>query len=502
MSRRIVNILNFVRASEPRNEKLDLVKPVAEQIKLNKKYNFKNTFLLQYDALLSEDFKELFKREADENMEIGIWFECVRQLVEKCGLEWRGAENVTWDWHIIPGFLPAYKQEEKKLLIDEFMRKFKEVFGYLPKSVGSWLFDSWSVDYMASEYNINAVAICREQYGIDAYTLWGGYMNQGYYPSKKNILCPAQSAENRVKAPILRMLGPDPIYNYDEIKYGVEGVPTIEPAWVVGQDKKAVEAIFKANFEEECMDFSYVTVGQENSFGWDSIGKGLPFQLELLAEYERNGKIVIEKLCETGEWFKNKYTENPVGAYVSNEDWAGNDIKSIWFNCQNYRANLLLEKDMLYFRDIYKFDEAYEERYLKTPCQSLTAVYDNLPVVDGRLWNDDNTVSGLKLGTEVTNISVDKKDEHSLVCNAESKAGKIKVIFDNEKISIEKPKNCLIYFERGKENGTEIELCEDKIKFVYNGYSYSVSIDGGICKTDNGYKLGEGTENVSIYLKH
>lgn len=46
MSRRVVNILNFVRGNEPRDVTKDVVKPVVEEIKLNKKYNFPNTFLL------------------------------------------------------------------------------------------------------------------------------------------------------------------------------------------------------------------------------------------------------------------------------------------------------------------------------------------------------------------------------------------------------------------------------------------------------------------------
>jgi len=50
-----MNIVNFVRGVEPRNPALDLVKPLAEEIKLNTKYGFPNTILLQYDAMLLAD---------------------------------------------------------------------------------------------------------------------------------------------------------------------------------------------------------------------------------------------------------------------------------------------------------------------------------------------------------------------------------------------------------------------------------------------------------------
>lgn len=82
------------------------------------------------------------------------------------------------------------------MLCDEIMNKFKEKFEYFLGVVGSWLLDSYSMDYLSCKYDIKAFVICREQLSVDAYTLWGGYYNQGYYPSKYNMLSPAQNEEN------------------------------------------------------------------------------------------------------------------------------------------------------------------------------------------------------------------------------------------------------------------------------------------------------------------
>ena len=57
--RQIVNIINFIRAVEPRVEK-DLIEPVKEQIKLMKENNLRGTFLVQYDALLMPEYIEIF----------------------------------------------------------------------------------------------------------------------------------------------------------------------------------------------------------------------------------------------------------------------------------------------------------------------------------------------------------------------------------------------------------------------------------------------------------
>ena len=87
-----------------------------------------------------------------------------------------------------------------------------------------------AVSYMSDKYDLTAICICREQWGVDAYTLWGGYYSGGYYPSRNNMLCPAQSPEAGCRTPVFRMLGIDPIYGFDEGKYNVKlsGCPTME----------------------------------------------------------------------------------------------------------------------------------------------------------------------------------------------------------------------------------------------------------------------------------
>ena len=93
---------------------------------------------------------------------------------------------------------------------------------------------------------MDAFCICREQLAVDAYTLWGGYYSGGYYPSKNNMLCPAQNDENRIATPVFRMLGIDPIYGYDENKDSenhprLNGCFTMEPYWDCGKDREVME---------------------------------------------------------------------------------------------------------------------------------------------------------------------------------------------------------------------------------------------------------------------
>ena len=92
----IVNIINFIRAVEPRpGRSVDMQLPMREQIKLMKKLGLRGTFLLQYDAMIDPAFEELIE-EASAFCEIGLWLEIVQPQVEAIGLEWKG--RYPWDW--------------------------------------------------------------------------------------------------------------------------------------------------------------------------------------------------------------------------------------------------------------------------------------------------------------------------------------------------------------------------------------------------------------------
>lgn len=485
-TRKVINIVNFVRGVEPRNPTQDLVKPVVEEIRLNKQHHLPNTFLLQYDAMLRPDFQDLFHREKDDQMELGVWIEIVRPLVEAVGIEWRGRPGYDWDWYVNPGFLMAYTQQQREQLIDELMRKFKELFGEYPRSVGSWLLDSYSMDYMSRKYAIDAFAICREQFAIDAYTLWGGYFNQGYYPSKVNMLCPASTAEMQISTPVFRMLGPDPIYGYDE---KAELYPqthpscnTLEPAWFTGHDPQAVNWMLDCHFHQECLNFAYAQLGQENSFGWDSIQKGLPMQLSLVAQMAAAGEVVVEQLGDTGRWFRRTFASTPATSLIAASDREKNGLQTVWYDCKHYRASLLLQNGRLGFRDIHLFDEHYAERYYETPCTGWQATYDNLPVVDGRLWNTPEIHAMLALEPAVQSISTARTGENELTVTALLTNGQpLRIEFRESGITIISESAHNWHFRRGQHFDTDLTVTAHALRMHHNGFDYQIPVVGALC---------------------
>ena len=106
--------------------------------------------------------------------------------VEKAGLKWRG--RFDWDWAANVGFSPGYTPEERRKLVDVYMADFRAIFGYYPRTVGSWFIDEVTLAYMAGHYGIVASCNCKDQVGTDGYTLWGGYWNQAYYPSSGKLV--------------------------------------------------------------------------------------------------------------------------------------------------------------------------------------------------------------------------------------------------------------------------------------------------------------------------
>ena len=62
----IINIINFARKCEPRSEDDSfLFSTTKEELELCRKYNFPSTVLLQYDALIDDEYIDLLKNYFD-----------------------------------------------------------------------------------------------------------------------------------------------------------------------------------------------------------------------------------------------------------------------------------------------------------------------------------------------------------------------------------------------------------------------------------------------------
>ncbi|WP_183560429.1 hypothetical protein [Mucilaginibacter sp. SP1R1] len=406
---RIVNIVNFIRLLEPRDPVITedvLYQTVVKQIEIMKKYNLGGTFLLQYDALIDPRYQKLLKALPRESFEIGAWWEIPQPQVEKAGLKWRG--RYPWDWRANIGFSTGYTPKEREKLIDVYMDAFKGIFGYYPKSVGSWFIDSYSLNYMYQKYHIVASSNCKDQYGTDGYTLWGGYWNQAYYPSKVNSYMPAQHEANQIPVPIFRMLGSDPIRQYDNgLGTARQGVVTLEPVYKFGGgDSTWVNWFLKSFTEDQALGFNYTQAGQENSFTWDAMAKGFEIQMPLIASLRDQHKIRVETMEQSGRWFRKTYKVTPATSFTVSKDIDGSDLKTVWFNSRFYRINMLWEHGNLRIRDLHLFNENLPSVYTTQVATSNECVLLTLPVVDGYIWSKPDYLAGLRLKALIDNKEV------------------------------------------------------------------------------------------------
>lgn len=446
----IVNIINFVRQTEPRPVNIsdeDLFTATNEQLKLLKKYGLKGTFLLQYDALINPRYQQLMQEAIQADCEIGAWWEITQPHIEAAGMQWRGA--YPWDWHANVGFATGYTPEEREKLVDVYMEKFKELFGKYPTAVGSWFIDAHTLQYMVDKYRIVASCNCRDQVGTDGYTLWGGYWNQAYYPSKLNAYMPAQNKESQIEVPIFRMLGSDPINQYDNgVGYAVQGVETLEPVYTEGGGNPDwIDWFFDILTNSSGLNLQYTQVGQENSFAWPRMQRGLEYQIPLVDSLARLGELTVQTLSESGIWFKENFPVTPPTSFCALKDCKPANRQSVWFNSRFYRANLLWSDSTLRFRDIHLFDERYPSTYLTEPGTSTQCFYTTLPFVDGFNWSSPSDIAGLRLRTEDGSsvlVGLPQTDESSteklVVTTPILSGGTCEIIFEENSIHISLPK--------------------------------------------------------------
>lgn len=391
--RTVVNIYNFIRMShvEPSRFIPDDFETVRKQLILVKQYGFPGTYALKYDALMDERYQSLLRTYLDEHDELSAWWEITEPLCLRAGVAFRGKRQEEYDDRVDSAYSVGYAPEERKRLVDAYMQDFYQVFGRYPKTIGSWVLDSVTLGYAAERYGVVAGAICRDQMGTDGFTLWGGYPNGAYYPCRKNEFLPAQTVGEQLPVPMFRLLGPDPIYNFEaEVREGLRGVYTLEPSWLTGRDPKWISWLFHCLTEEDALGMGYAHVGQENNFLWENIQPGFGPQLEHIRKLQNEGKLRVETMADTAQWFRGKYAMTPPMTFQASRDWdETRNLSAQWYACANYRLGLLGEGGHLRIRDWFCFREGYASRYLHSPMKEAASTFDALPILFPQVWQKD-----------------------------------------------------------------------------------------------------------------
>ena len=478
----IVHIYNFIRMShtEPSRFLFDDFDSLRRILILVKQYGFPGTYALKYDALMEPRYQQLLKEYLDENDELGAWWEITAPLCRKAGVSFHDTRmEEEYDDRVDSAYCLGYTPTDRKKIVDAYMEDFYAVFGRYPASIGAWIMDSVTIGYAREKYGVQAACICRDQIGTDGFTLWGGWPNGVYFPSRDNAFLPASSDEKQLDIPVFRLLGPDPIYNFEaNVRGGVmQGVFTMEPAWLPGRDPRFVGGYFDSMTEEDALGIQYVQVGQENNFLWENIRPGLEIQLQRMEQLVREGKLRVETMGATARWFREQYRRTPPATFQVNGDWSGHGLCAQWYASVNYRIGLLGEDGKLRIRDLFMYREDYECRYLHDRIHARQSLFDALPVMWPQFWGSREDRPFIRLvdetGCEPTGeIVYDTIDESTARARL---LGHAELVMDQRGVTVTGPFS--LQFDRLP---VLKEIRGREVCMEHEGFGYSFTVARGI----------------------
>jgi hypothetical protein len=288
------------------------------------------------------------------------------------------------------------------------------------------------------------------------------------------------------------MLGSDHVYQYDwglqtdSGAQAVQGVITLEPSTNVGggNDPGWIDWYMKENFNGECLSFGYAQAGQENSFGWPRMERGLTYQFARFAQLQQEGKLIVEPLGDTGRWFKEAYATTPASAITAHSAYDDEEKKSVWYCSRHYRINLYADQNGLRVRDLHLFREDQPDPFEETVCTKNEATYESLPLMDGNIFSGNHVIAGA--------YPVDASGKSFAACdfrftqNGENSAlvdfGSIRFTLMESGMKIIADEDFVLEVRIGKQNRHFPGLVsgdEGELRLRYSGMEYGVRLTAG-----------------------
>ncbi len=310
--------------------------------------NLTATWLTQYNVLEDEDVVVLLKSYKTD--ELGIFLEVSEQLATDAQVpyilgdgDWARADKVLFS---------GYEINERKKMVDTVFDKFKETFGYHPKSVGAWYIDPVTLEYVYKKYGVIAAIDCTDQYATDGYGLWGKPWGVPYYPSRLNTLVPAQSIGNKLPVVKIQWALRDPLWGY-----GI-GVPdstySVQPNDYVGHHGLGIEYFKKlfGYYLDARNDYQQATIGLEvgtESLFLDELDKQF-----IETEKRKTQGAQVVTMAQFARWYQDSYPNVSPTHLIS-----GNN--ALWYNSNWYRVGLTFENGTIILRDMRLYDETQLE---------------------------------------------------------------------------------------------------------------------------------------------
>lgn len=344
-----ITVINLIRSKELGHEKDNLFESLKAQWQVTADEKVNATWLLQYSVLEDKQMTDFAKNQM-KNQEFGLLFEIDRNFATKSGVSYRGQGPSYFSDGLL---LVSYDREERKKLIDNAFKKFKNVFGYYPKTVGAWYIGSDSLDYMQQKYGIVAALKASDQFNLDVYTIWGAPWSIPYLSSVNNQLIPANSYDESSKVVNLQWAARDPNKGYKDPLF------SIQDFGIKGYDTNYVE--YLANIFLKTKNDNLV-FGLENGGDLNVFQKYYKSMLLKASELEKDNKVKIIDAKDFADQFLQSKKTIAGTNYLLSKDYKSND-QSFWYSTPSYRVYIQKNNDVIFLSDIRDYSKKEDEDY-------------------------------------------------------------------------------------------------------------------------------------------
>lgn len=379
---KFITVVNPVRISSYNKTPAETLRNQYSIIKNN---NIPATWLLTYDSIQNKSVTAEIKR-MDKGQEFGLFLEISPSFAKDAGVIYHD----TGSWHYATSvFLSGYTQEERVKLVDKIFQKFKETFGYYPKSVGAWGTDSFSLDYINSKYGVVANLTCSDQLSTDGYQIWGQPWAMPYYPSRFFTLVPASTPENKLDLVNLQWAPRGPLNGYTSSLYSTQDYMVAPKPQKIEYFKKLVDLY---------TSYGQITVGLESDLDPNMYKYEFARQMDYVAEVRGRGVKVVT-MSDYANWYRKTYPDYSPAMLISSTDYLGTGTKALWYTSNRYRLFYTEKDGKIILNDLRVYDPNLQGPYTISPNSSFS-LSRNAPYVISTSENPEDAWI-LPEGTEI-----------------------------------------------------------------------------------------------------
>ncbi len=334
---------------------------LKQELKMLSTASLPATFSVRYDALNNPEYVRLLK--AARGIEIAGLLEITPSLADAAGVSYNGTTDRWFEAQTV--FLIGQPPDARKAIIDAYMERFKQIFGYYPRSTVAWMIDTDSLQYLKEKYGVLVHQITREQWGTDSYTLYGGPPHLPYWPSENWLLIPAENFSSTMPL-VVRQTITDPVWVYGDTTSSYTSQPNDYA--LRSATTEYFLHLFTQAHKQSTEQHTFALVGLENSMAQPDY---LEFekQLRVISSWKQESNLAqVATLSEYATWRSEQNTVWP--QLHAAKDFSSED-EQVWIlTTPKYRARVRLSQSELFVSDLRVYDQRMSDPYVDTVASS------------------------------------------------------------------------------------------------------------------------------------